>query len=426
MQVKRTTHSETELTLTVIPGADEMAAMKGHVLKHFQQQVKLPGFREGKAPLNLVEKNVDQTKLQSEFLEETINQLYPQVVKSEQIRPVDRPEITIKKFVPFTTLEFDAKVTVIGDIKLPDYKKIKLAKPKVTITEKDVDGIIKSLRQQQAEKKDVDRAAKKGDQVWIDFKGTDAKGEPVKGADGKDYPLLLGSNTFIPGFEDNLIGLKANDNKTFALTFPKDYGVKALANKKVVFEVSVTKVQEVTEPKADDAFAAKAGPFKSMKELRGDIKKQLQIERQRESDRNYESDLIRKITEKTAVTVPEVLINDQVERILQDLRQNLNYRGQTFPEFLAAEGKTEEEYRAGLTPQAEERVKASLALAEIADQEKVAVDTDELDSRIQALKAQYPDPAMQAELNKPEARQDIASRILSEKTVALLVGYADK
>ncbi len=424
MQVKRTTHSETEVTLTIVTSTAEMVAMKNHVLEHFQQKVKLQGFREGKAPLNMVEKSVDQTELQSQFLEETINQLYPQVVNSEQIRPVDRPEITIKKFVPFTTLEFEAKVTVLGVIKLPDYKKIKVARPKVTITAKDVDGIIKSLQTQQAEKNDVDRAAKSGDQVWIDFKGTDAKGVPVKGADGKDYPLLIGSNAFIPGFEENMTGLKANDSKTFTLTFPKDYGVKALAGQKVTFEVSVTKVQEVVEPKADDDFAAKAGPFKSMKELRDDIKKQLSVERQRESDRNYESEIIRKITEKTMVTVPQVLVDDQVERILQDIRQNLSYRGQTFQEFLSSEGKTEEEYRKSIAPQAEERVKASLVLAEVAELEKVTITPEELDARMQSLKAQYPDTGMQAELKKPEARQDIASRMLSEKTVALLTKLA--
>jgi len=423
MQVKRSNISDTEVTLTVVAKLEELKAIKDHVLTHFQAKVKLAGFREGKAPLSLVEKNVDQTALQSEFLEEAINQLYPQVIRSENLRPVAQPEINLTKFVPFTTLEFDAKVTVIGDIKLPDYKKMKATPPKVTVAAKDVDDVIKSLRQRAAEKKDVDRAAKIGDQSWIDFSGTDSKGQPIKGADGKDYPLLLGSNTFIPGFEDNLLGLKAGDEKTFTLTFPKDYGVKALASKKVTFKVSVTKVQELVEPTADDDFAAKVGPFKSLQELKTDIKKQLQTEREQQASLEFESDLVRKITEKTKLSVPKVLVDDQVERMVQDERQNIVYRGQTWEEFLEANGLTEEQYREQKGPIAEERVKASLVLAEIAEAEKLDVTPQELDTRISALKDRYKDAAMQTELDKPENRRDIASRLLTEKTVAKLVSY---
>jgi trigger factor len=425
MQVKKTTHSQTEVTLTIIPKTAELAALKEHTLGHFQSRVKVAGFREGKAPLNLVEKQIDPNALQQEFLEEAINQLYPEAVRTENIRPVDRPEITIKKFVPFTELEFEAKVAVVGQIKLPDYTKIKKPLPTVKVTAADVDGVIESLRTRLAEKIDVDRATKTGDQVWIDFKGTDAKGQPVKGADGKDYPLELGSKTFIPGFEENVEGLKAGESKTFELTFPKDYGVKALSNKKITFEVTVTKVQEIVRPATDDNFAAKAGPFKTMAELKADITKQLTMEREREAGLDYESELIREITAKSKLVIPEVMVADQVERMLAELKQNLSYRGQTYQEFLESETKTEEQYRKEvLAPQAEERVKASLVLAEVAEKEKIEVTPEELEIRLQTLKGQYQDAAMQAELDKPEARRDIAMRMLSEKTVAKLSSYA--
>lgn len=427
MRVKTTINTPTEAVLTVVLDTESLSAIKQNILKRFQSDVKLSGFRDGKAPLNLVEKQVDQSRLQTEFLEDAINQSYPQAIQAEKLRPVDRPEITIKKFVPFTALEFDAKVAVVSDVKLPDYTKLRKAKPKVTVTADDVNGVLKSLQQRMAEKKDVDRVAKNGDQVWIDFKGADAKGEPVKGADGKDYPLLLGSNTFIPGFEDSIVGLKAGETKTFTLTFPKDYGLKALASKKITFEVSVTKVQEVIEPKLDDNFATKAGPFKTMKDLKEDVKRQLAIERQQQADLEYESELVREITQKTKIDVPQVLIDDQMERSLQELKQNLVYRGQTYQEFLEIENKTEEQYRIEvLRPRAEERVKASLVLAEIAEKEKVEVTPEELEIRMQVLKGQYKDPTMQAELEKSETRRDIAARMLSEKTVAILAGYANK
>ncbi len=427
MQVSTKNNSDTEVVLSVVADEKQLAEVKKHVLKHLGPQVKVPGFRAGKVPANLIEKNIDQNVLQTEFLEHAINDLYPEAVNEADIRPVDRPEISLKKFVPFTTLEFEAIVPVVSNIKLADYKKIKKARPTVRITDKDIDDVIDALRKRQAEKKDVDRAAKVGDEVWIDFEGVDEKGEAVKGADGKDYPLALGSNTFIPGFEDKLVGLKAGEKANFTLTFPKDYGVKALANRKVIFTVTVKKVQEVVEPKLDDAFAAKAGPVKTVKGLKDDIKRELQVERQRQADLDYESELVRDITAKSKLSIPKVLIDNQVERMFQELQQNLVYRGQTIQEFLEAQGKTEDEYKqTELAEKAEERVKASIILSEIADLEKLEITPEELEIRIQALKSQYQDPKMQEELDKPENRQDIAARMLSEKTVAQLANYATK
>lgn len=427
MQVSRTNTSDTEINLVISANEAELQTLKAHVLGHFRSRVKVAGFREGKAPLEMIEKHVDQAQFQTEFLEEAVQNLYVQAIDNEKIRPVDRPEVQLKKFVPFTALEFEVNVAVVGDIKLPDYKKMKKAKHAIKVTEKDVDDVISALQKRLAEKKDVDRAAKEGDQVWIDFKGVNDKGEPVQGADGKDYPIILGTNTFIPGFEENVVGMSAGDEKTFTLKFPKDYGVSALANKDVTFTVNVTKVQEVIEPKVDDEFAAKAGPFKSAKDLKEDIKRQVESERQYEADRNHEAELIKQITKKSTMALPEVLIQEQIERYMRELKQNVAYRGMTWQEYLSAEGKSEEEYLKDVVrPQAEERLQASLVLAEIAEKEQITVTPEELEVRMQVLKSQYTDPSMQAELAKPETRKDIASRILTEKTIAKIVEYAEQ
>lgn len=424
MQVKVSHPSSTEAELVIIPSSQELSAMKAHVLGHFVDEVKLSGFRAGKAPAALIEKSVDQAELQSRFLEETISQLYEQAVKDNHLKVVAQPEMSIKKFVPFTTLEFEAKVAVIGAIKLPDYTKIKQQRTKVTITSKDVAEVLASLRQRQAEKKPVQRPARSGDEVVIDFSGKDAKGQPIKGADGKDYPLLLGSNAFIPGFEDNIAGLSPGDKKTFALDFPKDYGVKALANKKVTFDVIVQVVNELLEPSLDDAFAATVGPFKTLTELKADIKKQLTLERQKEAEQRDESDLVQKITAKSTVNLPKVLVENTIDSMIKDSKQNLIYRGQTYEEFLQLEGMTDDDYRRELEPQATNRVKAGLVLAEIAEKEHLDVSLEELETRIQLLKGQYQDQAMQAELDKPGNRQDIASRLLTEKVLVKLKSYS--
>lgn len=424
MQIKVTQPTKTEAVMTVIPSVNELQNIKKHVLTHFTDKVRVPGFRSGKIPPAILEKNIDQTELQNKFLEEAIEQLYGQSIRSQKLRPVDRPEISIKKFVPFTTLEFEAKFPVVNVIKLADYTKVKLARTPVKISSDDVEQVIKSLQERASDKKDVDRAAKTSDIVYIDFKGTDTKGNPVAGAEGKDYPLTLGSNSFIPGFEENLIGLKANDAKKFTLKFPKDYNVKTLANKGVSFEVSITKIQEVSLPKADDAFAAKVGPFTTLAELKSDIKKQVTIERQQQADRQYESDLVRQIAAKSELEIPTILIDEQIERVEQEERQNIVYRGQTWEEHLKEEGVTAEQHKQQKRPESTERVKISLMLAEIADAETLVVTEEEIDGRMAQLRSQYSDPQMIAELDKPQAKNDIASRILTEKTLAKLVNYA--
>ena len=403
-----------------------MTEVKNETLKRLGKQVRVAGFRPGKAPIGLVEKKVDPSLLQTEFLDEAVNRRYVQSVEKENLRPVSQPKITIQKFVPFTTLEFLAEVESIGPVKLPDYTKIRLAKKPAKVLDSEVENVVATLQERQATKAEVKRAAKEGDEVIISFSGQDAKtDQPVKGADGENFPLILGSNTFIPGFEPNLIGLKAGDKKTFALTFPKDYGVAALQNRQVSFSVTVSKVQELSRPKTDDSFAAKAGPFKTLEALKADIRTQLLAEKQNEVDRDFENELLGKIADDTDVAIPAVLVDEEVERTEQDVRQNVTYRGETWPEFLVGLGQSEEEYRQSLREPSERRVKAGLALTEIADREQITVTPEEFEVRLQLLKGQYKDPAVQAELDKPENKRSILSRILSEKTIARLSSYAE-
>lgn len=425
MQITKKNVSPTNVKLTVVADQAQLDAIKQEVLASFRRSLKLPGFREGKVPINMVEKNVDQSLLQSEFLERAVSQLYGDAITEQKLRPVAQPQVNVTKFVPFTTVEFEVEIETVGEVKLPDYKKIKLAQKPVTVTDKDIDEVVANLMTRAADRKEVTRAAKDGDQLIIDFAGTDAKtGEPINGADGKDYPLIIGSNTFIPGFEPNLIGLKPGEDKTFTLEFPKDYGVAALQSRKVTFKVTANKVQEIVEPKLDDAFAAKVGPFKTLVELKTDIKKQLESEKQGQAQREYEGELVKNITEKATVAIPQALIEEELSRQEADERQNLTYRGQTWQEHLAEEGVTEEEHRERKRPDAELRVKAGLVLSEIADQEQITITPEELEIRMQIMKGQYNDPAMQAELDKPEARREIISRLLTEKTLAKLTSYA--
>ncbi|MGH7237739.1 MAG: trigger factor, partial [Candidatus Saccharimonadales bacterium] len=296
MQVTTTKLAETKRKLVVRADASELNEAKSAAVKKLGSSAKLAGFRTGKAPARLVEKNLDQNALQTEVLDSLINQLYIEAVNQNKLRVVGRPEVSITKFVPFTQLDFAAEVEVIGDVKLTNYKLLKLEKPKATVSAKDVNDVLDNLNHQNAGRKDASRAAKTGDEVTLDFVGRDAgTNQKINGADGKDYPLLLGSDQFIPGFEKELVGMKAGDEKEFTLTFPTDYAVSSLRGKKVVFDVTVKKVVGLELAKIDDAWAAKISPFKNLSELKADIKRQVTAEKQRGLDQQYQRDLLGKI-----------------------------------------------------------------------------------------------------------------------------------
>lgn len=425
MQVTTKILSDTNVQLTLVADDEQLLKAKQQTLRALAKDMRLPGFRPGKAPLQLVERNANPNTLQNDFMERAMNAMYGQALDQEKLRPVVQPQVTVKKFVPFTTLEIEAEVEVIGKITLSDYKKSSVVKEAVKITTKDVDEVIQQLLTREAERNVVERISADGDQIVIDFEGVDAKtGEPIAGADGKDYPLVLGSNSFIPGFEPNLLGLKAGQEKTFELTFPADYNVSALQSRKVSFTITAKKIQEIIKPKLDDDFAAKIGPFKTIADLKEDIKKQLTAEKETQTTREYEEKVLNDVADKAKVAIPTSLIDQEITRMEADERKNLTYRGQTWQEHLKAEGVTEDQHKEQKREQAERRVKAGLVLAEIADREKVQVTAQEVELRVQLLKGQYQDKAMQAELSKPENLREIGSRMLTEKTIDKLVSYA--
>jgi trigger factor len=428
MQIKREQINPTKVKLTISADPASLENVKQEAVATLGKQAKVQGFRAGKAPSKLVEKQLDQAQLQTEVLQQSVNSLYIEAVQKENIRPASEPQISITKFVPYTTLEFTAEVDAVGEVKVADYKKIKMAPTATSVTAKDVNDVLENLRARAAEKKTVERAAKSGDETIINFKGVDAKTkDAIAGAAGNEYSLALGSKTFIPGFEEELIGVKPGSSKTFDITFPKDYGAKALQNKKVTFTVEVLKVQELVKPALDDKFAATVGPFKTLAELKADIKKQLKAEKDREAQQVYDNELLEKIAEKSTVTIPDSMIEDEISRMEDEEKRNLAYRGQTWQEHLEAEGVDEAGHREQKRERATLRVTIGLLLGEIANLEKITVTPEELEIRLQLLKGQYQqDPNMQAELDKPENQRDIQTRMMTEKTVDKLRSYAAK
>ncbi len=425
VQVKK--ESKTKRLITVSADNERLADVKERTLKRLGKDLTIKGFRKGKAPTKAVAKELGDKAVQSEVLEDAVNFLYLLAINEKTLRPIDRPQIEVKKYVPYTELEFTAEIDVVPEPKLGDYKKISKKLPKVEVTSKDVDEVIDNLRTRSAEKKQVKRASKDSDEIVIDFEGFDKDDKALAGAKGADYPLVLGSNSFIPGFEKNLVGMKTGDEKEFKITFPKDYGAKELAGAKANFKVTVKSVNEIVLAKADDKFAATVGPFKTMADLKKDIRAQLNQQKTQEATNKLKDEILEELLEKSKVEVPQTLIDDQLKAIKDELHQNISYRGMTPEMFYGQEKMSEEEYaKKKLTPQAEKRVQIGLILAEIVALEKLEVTDEEIDIRTQLLQGQYQDPAMQAQLTTDDARRDLANRMLTEKAVNSLYEYATK
>jgi trigger factor len=279
------------------------------------------------------------------------------------------------------------------------------------------------MRVAQAKKKEVKRAAKDGDEVVIDFVGK-KDGVAFDGGTATDYTLKLGGGQFIPGFEEGIVGHKLDETFDIDLKFPKDYHASELAGTAVTFTVTLHKILESELPIVDDKFAAAAGPFKSLQELKDDIKRELTSQKEHETGEKFKDALIVELVEKSKVPVPEVLVEDQMRSIERDFEQNLMYQGLTIDSYLSTNGfKDIEAWREKeVRPTALKRVQAGLVLAELTNVERVSATDEEIDEHVEVHKQQYlNNPEALKQFETPEVRRDIANHFVTEKTIERLI-----
>lgn len=427
MQTNLERINPTKVKLLVTADPEDILAAKKQAISKLSVNIKVPGFRAGKAPWHLAEKYLDANLLGQETLESAINVVYTKAIINEQLRPVNNPKINVKIFVPDEQLVVEAEVDVIGKVNLSNYKGLNIPKENIKISTKEISDVIDRLRNQLATKTKVTRPARDGDELIIDFFGSDTKTkESIAGADGKAYPLVLGSKTFIPGFEDNLIGAEIDQVKDFNLTFPTDYGVEFLKNKKVNFKVTIRSISEPSLPKLDESFVKLVGPFSNLEELKADIKKELSANKQNEALSKQQNKIVKAIVASSKVGIPESLLTEEQSRIEREQRQNAAYKGATWNEYLTSQGIDEAQFNISSKQQAESQIKIGLILGEIASKEKITVSKQDLEVKLEELKLQYStDPKMQAEIAQPQNQQDIKNRLLVEKTVNQLVVFND-
>ena len=412
--------SDTQVHLSVELDKTDLATAKRAAVQELSKTVKVQGFREGKVPANVAEKNIDPLALANATTENAINIAVNDIAIAEELRILDRPQVDLGDFQPYDVLTFEATIDIVPDVTLGDYKKLKAKKEAVDVSDAEVDEVVERMRTQLAEKKTVKRAAANDDEVSIDFIGK-KDGEAFDGGTAKDYDLVLGSNSFIPGFEEAIVGHKVGETFDVPLTFPEDYHAEHLKGAEVVFEVTLNDIKEVVLPEVDDAFAVKVGPFKTVEGMREDIRAELMQQKEKTIEDKYKDDLVGELVAVSTVPMPQLLVDDQIRQIEQDAMQNLMYRGMSPDQYIAQMGYKDhdewhdKEFRVA----AERRVQAGLALAELSKAENIEVTKDELDARHAQMLEQY--PTMKDQLDSPEARRDMANRVITEKTVDRLV-----
>lgn len=415
--------SETKVQLTITLDAEALASAEKVAVKKLSQTVKVPGFRQGKVPASVAAKHIDQQALQEQLMDDAISKAVAEAFLAEKIQALDRPMVDIKKYVPGEQLEFTAEVDVLPPVKLGDYKKLGVKAQKATVKDEDINDVIERMRAGFAEKKEVKRAAKDGDETVIDFVGK-KDDVPFDGGTGTDYTLQLGGGQFIPGFEEGVVGHKTGETFDLKLEFPADYHAKDLAGQKVVFTTTLKKVIEQVLPKVDDELAKKAGEFKTLDELKADIKREIETQKERESADKLKDDLISALIDNSTVPAPEVLVADQMRSIEQDFSQNLMYRGLDLHTYLEANKfKDEDEWREKeVKPTAIKRTQAGLVLNELSKAENITATDAEIDEHVEVHKRQYANnPDVLKQFETPEVRRDIANHYVTEKTIERLV-----
>jgi len=396
-----------------------------HVLDELRPQVKAAGFRPGKAPNNVIERELGHSRVQSEVVDHALQHSYSRALRDEKLPVIAPPQVTVEKFVPYTHLEYSVTVQLMPPVKLADYKKFKIKRQEVKVDPAEVDKVIEDLRRREATRLESDHAAKMGCEVNFDFDGT-KDGKPVSGASGKGHVLMLGSGQFIPGFEEQMVGLKAGDEKSFDIRFPKDYHEKSLANEMVKFAVKVNSVTELVLPEVNEEFISNVSPFKNIDELRGDILLQLSDRQTEMAAKQHEKEVLDALVEGSKFKAPDALVKQELARMRQELEQNMSYSGLSLEKYLELSKKTQEQLDADMRPEAERRVGLAMLMTEVAKVEDIQVSAAELDAEIEHMKARYEDEVAQAQLDDPEVREDIYNHMIGSRTVAKLLEYAER
>lgn len=381
---------ENEATLKITAPAAEVNAGYKKAVQKIADQANIPGFRKGKAPRAIIEMHYGKEAVKQEAFEIVANKAYSEALDQEKLIPVSDPKVEESTFEEGKDMELTIKVTLKPEPELGEYKGLHVEKKEVEVTDEQVDAQIKDMMGRDAKMVVAEEGAviEKGDFAIIDFAGT-VDGEPFSGGEGKGYPLEVGSNSFIPGFEDQLVGLSKGDSTDVEVTFPEDYFVKDLAGKEAIFKVNIQDVKRKELPELNDEYVASKSDFKTVEELRANYKERMQKAAEANAKAEYEHELIDLAVANAKFSVPEIMIEDKISQMVEEMKMSLESRKMSLDMYMQYTGLDMAKIRENQRPVAEENVKTDLVLDAIAKAEDIQVDMADVDAEIAAISAQH-------------------------------------
>ena len=399
---------------------------EGAIEKAYRKQrsrIMLPGFRKGKAPRKMIEAMYGAEI----FYEDAVNEIYPelfdQAVEQEGLDTVAYPEVELLD-AGKEGFSFKATVAVRPEVTLGDYQGLTAPKSVENVTEKDIDEELKPYIQRATRLVDVDRKAKKGDTVTIDFEGFLGK-KAFDGGKSENHDLELGSGAFIPGFEDQLIGCKAGDAKDVVVTFPEQYGVEELNGKEATFKVKVHVVKEKVEPKLDDEFAKDVSEFETLKELREDLGEKLAQRREQQAQRTFEESLLDQVTKNMTVEIPDAMVEMRAQRMVDDYKQQIVSQGISMEQYMQFTGMTGEMLMEQVKPQVMKKIQSRLVLEAVAAAEDIQVTEEEIEEELKTMGEAYQmEPEKVEELLGENGREQVKGDIRVRKAADFVVENA--
>ena len=411
---------KSQVALTIEVGAAEFQAAIEKAYQKMRKKINVPGFRPGKAPRKVIEGMYGAEV----FFEEAINIAFPDAyeaaVKEQELQVVGYPAVEMVGECTKDGFTFKATAPVYPEVTLGEYKGLSAPKDEVKVTAADVDERLKELSDRNTRLVSVEREAKEGDTVVIDFEGF-LDGKPFDGGKGENHSLELGSHSFVPGFEEQLVGTKAGDEKDLDITFPEDYHAD-LAGKAVVFKVKVHEVKEKEVPALDDEFAKDVSEFDTLKDLKADLKKKITEERQKAADRAFEDALMEQVGANITADIPDAMIENQARQFLDNFKMQIAQQGIPYDQYLKMTGMEESKLLADAKEPAERQVRMDLAMAAIIKAENLEATDEEVEAEFQKLADQYNmDLEMVKKYLQPEQIRD---QVISRKAVAVVVDSA--
>ena len=413
-----------QVTLTVEVEAAEVSKAVEKAVKRLSNRVNIPGFRKGKAPRKIIERNVGMDAIMQEAFDIVGPKAFADALEEQKIEPVSRPQIDIETLEDGKDLVFKATVTPRPEVKLGEYKGLKVEKNVEAVTDEDVEKQLKTFQDRQGKMVDAPEgsAVKDGDFTTLDFEGF-VDGEAFEGGKGQDYPLQIGSGSFIPGFEDQLIGAKIGEEKEVNVTFPEDYHAKELAGKAATFKCTIRSIKQKELPAMDDELAKKVSKFETLEELKADVRKNLEENAARKAENDQKSAAIEMATNNITVDIPAVMIDNRVEGMIREMAMRLEQQGMSFDAYLQYAGTDINKIREDYRETAEKNVRTDLMLEEVAKAEDIKVEAKDLDAEVAGMAAAYgATPQQVQKIIKEQGRiGDLAATVLRKKTAQFII-----